>query len=356
MSRTTSGTTMTTSGTTMTTTAVRGSGEATLADLALPDAVRAAIGRELRDLPDPGADPDRATARCHQVFAQLPLELLRSVLDFGRHHDTPGVALVRNLPVDAETGPTPLDGGPGRGKSGFVSEGVLLGLSGLLGEPLGVLTEKAGRLIHDVVPVAGGERTQTNQSSAVFLNFHSDITYDATGRYDRANPDFLVLNCLRADPSGDAVTYYADARDICGQLPPGALELLRGPYFRLNAPGSYTRSVAGGAEVLSEPVPIISGGGAHPEITVSANGVRALNRDAAAAFERLQETCRAVAHAVRLEPGQALLVNNRKGVHARSPFGARHDGRDRWLQRTYVRRSLWDIRYRVTPQDRRVYF
>ncbi|MCY0954275.1 TauD/TfdA family dioxygenase [Streptomyces sp. H27-S2] len=335
---------------------MRAAEAATFADLALPDAMRAAIGRELESLPDPSADIDRASARCHQVFAMLPLDLLRSVLDFGRHNDAPGVALVRNLPVDARTGPTPLDGGPGRGKSGFVSEGVLLGLSGLLGEPLGVLTEKAGRLIHDVVPVAGGERTQTNQSSAVFLNFHSDITYDPTGRYDRANPDFLVLNCLRGDPAGEAVTYYADARDICGELPSDALEILRGPHFRLNAPGSYTRSVAGGSEVLSEPVPILSGGGTHPEIAVSANGVHALNRDAGAAFERLQETCRSVAHEVRLEPGQALLVNNRKGVHARSRFAARHDGRDRWLQRTYVRRSLWDIRYRVTPQDHRVHF
>jgi L-asparagine oxygenase len=219
-----------------------------------------------------------------------------------------------------------------------------------------VLTEKDGRLIHDIVPVAGGERTQTNQSSAVFLNFHSDITYDPTGRYDVANPDFLVLNCLRGDPSGAAVTYYADARDICGRLPEEELSLLRSPLFRLNAPGSYTRSAAGGAEVLSDPVPVISGPEAFPEIAVSANGVRPLSEEAAAAFERLQRTCREVAHPVRLEPGQALLVNNRKGVHARSPFTARHDGRDRWLQRTYVRRSLWDIRYRVTPTDRRVHF
>ncbi|MFJ6854479.1 TauD/TfdA family dioxygenase [Streptomyces sp. NPDC091271] len=328
----------------------------TFTDLALPDAVREAIGRQLADLPDPGHDIDATTARCHQIFAGLPLGLLRTVLDFGRHIDTPGVALVRNLPVDAETGPTPLDGGPGRGKSGFVSEGVLLGLTGLLGEVLGVLTEKGGRLVHDVVPVAGGARTQTNQSSAVFLNFHSDITYDATGRYDVANPDFLVLNCLRGDPSGAAVTYYADARDLCRRLDGGALELLRRPLFRLNAPGSYTRSAAGGAEVLSDPVPVISGTGPYPEIAVSANGVRALDREAEAAFEHLQEVAREVAHAVRLEPGQALLINNRKGIHARSPFEARHDGSDRWLQRTYVRRSLWDIRYRVTPEDRRVHF
>ena len=42
------------------------------------------------------------------------------------------------------------------------------------------------------------------------------------------------------------------------------------------------------------------------------------------------------AHQVRLEPGTALLINNRKGLHARSQFSARYDGRDRWLQRAFV--------------------
>ncbi|MCM2411694.1 TauD/TfdA family dioxygenase [Streptomyces sp. RKAG290] len=328
----------------------------TFGELVLPDAVRDAIGAELALLPDPVADIDRAMTRYHRVFAALPLELLQQVLDFGRHIDTPGGVFVHNLPVDETLPPTPADGGPGRGKRGFVAEGVLLGLAGLIGEPIGVLTEKDGRIVHDVVPVRGGERTQTNQGSAVFLNFHSDITYDSTGRYDIANPDFLVLNCLRGDRSGAAATHYADARDICGQLTEQALEVLRSPLFRLDAPGSYTRSAAGGGQVLSDPVPIISGAAEYPEITISANGVHPLTRGAVTAFGQLQDACRAVAHTVCLEPGQALLINNRKGVHARSEFVARHDGRDRWLQRAYVRRSLWNIRYRVTPADRRVHY
>ncbi|MEU8701316.1 oxygenase [Streptomyces sp. NPDC048680] len=328
----------------------------TFARLALPDAVRDAIGAALSVLPDPAADIDRSMTRYHRIFAGLPLEQLQRILDFGRHIDTPGATLVSNLPVEDTLPLTPVDGGPARDKRGFVAEGVLLGLAGLLGEPIGVLTEKDGRLVHDVVPVPGGERTQTNQGSAVFLNFHSDITYDSTGRYDIANPDFLVLNCLRGDRSGAAATHYADARDICGQLTDGAVETLRSPLFRLNAPGSYTRSAAGGGQVLSDPVPVISGAVDYPEIAISANGVHPLTRGAATAFGELQDACRATAHTVCLEPGQALLVNNRKGVHARSEFVARHDGRDRWLQRAYVRRSLWNIRYRVTPGDRRVHY
>ncbi|MET7616061.1 TauD/TfdA family dioxygenase [Streptomyces sp. NPDC005408] len=328
----------------------------TLGTITLSDGVRDALGAGLEALPHPDTDIDRSMTRYHQIFAGLPTEQLQQILDFGRHIDTPGVTLISNLPVDEALPPTPSDGGPSREKSSFVAEGVLLGLSGLLGEPLGVLTEKAGQLVHDVIPVAGGSKTQTNQGSEVFLNFHSDIMHDVIGRYDVANPDFLVLSCLRADHEGVAATHYADARDIASALDPAVLETLRSPLFRLNAPGSYTRNIAGDAEVLSDPVPLISGSLDSPEIAISANGVRALTSGAQAALDQLQDICQSVAHKVLLRPGQALLINNRKGVHARSSFSARYDGEDRWLQRTYVRRSLWNIRYRVTQENRRVHY
>jgi L-asparagine oxygenase len=317
--------------------------------------VRDKIGGELVSLPNPVDDIDLSLAQLRVIFAQLPLEQLRGILDFGRHVDTAGVALVRNLPVDPALPETPVDGGPSRTKQTFVAETVLLGLSQLLGEPVGFTTEKSGRLIHDVVPVPAGARSQTNQSSHVFLNFHNDIVHDEIGRYDVSNPDFLVLNCVRQDRDKQAVTYYADARDISCALDPEVVETLRSPLFRLNAPGSYIRDVAKGAEVLSDPVPVISGPQACPEIAISANGVRGLTPQAEQALQDLQRACREVAHQVKLEPGTALLINNRKGLHARSQFPARHDGRDRWLQRTYIRRSLWTIRYRGLPGDRRVH-
>ncbi|MFJ1972094.1 TauD/TfdA family dioxygenase [Streptomyces sp. NPDC087903] len=328
----------------------------TFTRIGLSDQARDELGAKLAELGEPGVDIDRSMTRYLQIFAGLPAETLQQILDFGRHVDTAGVALVDNLPVDERLPDTPSDGGPCRNKPSFVAEGVLLGLSGLIGEPMGVLTEKDGHLVHDVIPVHGGARTQTNEGSEVFLNFHSDIMYDAIGRYDIANPDFLVLSCLRADHEGAAATHYADARDISAALAPETLETLRSPLFRLNAPGSYTRRVAGGAEVLSEPVPLISGSDEYPEIAISANGVRPLTSGARAALDRLQEVCGAVAHGVRLRPGQALLINNRKGVHARTTFTARYDGQDRWLQRTYVRRSLWSVRYRVTSENRRVHY
>ncbi|MFC0007304.1 TauD/TfdA family dioxygenase [Micromonospora siamensis] len=327
----------------------------TFEEVVLDDLTRDTLGARLRAQPNPSTDLDRSLAELHAAFAGLPVEQLQAILDFGRHVDTPGVMLVRNLPCDPELPDTPTDGTPSRDKRTFVAECVLLGLSHLLGEPVGFSTEKDGRLIHDVAPVKTGASTQTNESSKVFLNFHNDIVYDDTGRYDTANPDFLVLNCLRQDADREAVTYYADARDVVRALDPGTLDVLRQPLFRLNAPGSYVRDVASGTEVLSVPIPVIAGPAHAPEISVSANGVRELTPDAGRALARLQTACGEIAHRVWLEPGNALLINNRKGLHARSEFAARHDGRDRWLQRTYIRRSLWNLRHRASADDPRVH-
>jgi L-asparagine oxygenase len=327
----------------------------TFDEIILPCGVRDSIGDVLQSFPNPIDDIDRSLASLHVIFSQLPVDQLQQILDFGRHVDAAGVMLVRNLPVDPDLPATPVDGGPSTDKKTFVAECVLLGLSQLLGEPVGFTTEKGGRLVHDVVPVSAGAETQTNQSSTVFLNFHNDIVHDEVGRYDISNPDFLVLNCLRQDAGKEAVTYYADARDISSSLDPHTAETLRAPLFRLNAPGSYVRDFANGADLLSSPMGVISGPSHSPEVVISANGVRGLTGEAEETLKELQRTCSAVAHRVRLEPGTALLINNRKGLHARSQFFATHNGRDRWLQRTYLRRSLWNIRYRVTPSDRRVH-
>lgn len=324
----------------------------TVARVALPDDARDALGLALRELPDPHDDVDSALVAVYPLLARLPAPILRAILDFGRFPRAPASLLVENLPTDPDLPPTPADGGPSRLKRTFVSEGCLLGLTQLIGEPVGFRSEKDGGLIHDVVPVESGRFTQSNQGSSVFLEFHTDTVYDPSGRFNASNPDFLVLLGVRADVAGQALTYYSDARDVVEQLDPADEATLRSPLFRMNAPSTYRREHAGGADVLSEPVPVLTGPDDTPEICLAASGVRPLGEEAEATLERLQDACRATAVAVHLTPGQALLVNNRKGVHARSDFPARFDGSDRWLQRTYVRRSLWDIRHLSTDRPR----
>jgi L-asparagine oxygenase len=321
--------------------------------LALDDGARAHIGAALGAMPSPYARFEDALLTAHRVLAGLPAGLAHGIAAFACRPDSPGVLLVDGLPVDPELPATP-EGRAVTSRSSFIGEGCLLGLSRMLGEPIGFLSEKSGDLIHNVTPVAAGAYTQSNQGSKVFLNYHNDTVYDDAGNYHRYNPDFLILLCLRADRGEHARTYYVDARDACRALRPDDRAVLREPLYQMAAPSTYTREQAGGRRVWSQPYPVLTGPEAFPEISVAANGIRATTPASEAALERLLAAFHdpAVHGAVALKPGHALLINNRKGLHARSVFEPSFDGSDRWLLRTYIRRNLWDMRHRMTEQAR----
>lgn len=320
----------------------------------LTDDARAALLAQLPHQADPTRDLSSSLSVLYRSFAGLPYHIVRTIRDFGCDPKMPGLMLLRNLPVDPELPATPVDGLPSARKSTFVSECVTLGLAQLIGEPVGYTTEKNGQIIHDVVAVPSGERSQTNQSSVVFLSFHNDTTHDDSGFYHLTNPDFLVLVCLRDSPDGLGTTAYVDARWLTRVLDDQVLDALRQPQFKMNAPGTYCREHAGGADVWSNPVPLIEGSPEIPEIAIAANGVLPLTASAEIAWEALREACNrdGVAFRTVLRPGDALIINNRKGVHAREPFQADYAGADRWLQRCYVRRSLWNMRHRATSAHR----
>jgi L-asparagine oxygenase len=319
--------------------------------LSVSDATRLRAG--YADVPSPYADPYGALTGLYKAFGALPTPLLKEILLFGRDPAGPGCMLLDGLPIDESLPDTPVAGTVPRNRETLDSEKSLLGLAQLVGTPVGYRTEKDGELVHHVVPMQGGEYTQSNRGSKVFLAYHNDSMYDESMVFNSHNPDYLLLLCLRADHDHEAQTMYADAREVCAELPQFTRKLLRGPRFRMAAPSNYTLLVRGardGEKVWSDPVPVLSGPAELPEIYVAANGVQALDPISEQALAELMRACHRVGerHSVRLERGQAMLINNRKGVHARTVFQAHYDGRDRWLLRANIRTSLWSIRDRAT--------
>jgi alpha-ketoglutarate-dependent taurine dioxygenase len=73
--------------------------------------------------------------------------------------------------------------------------------------------------------------------------------------------------------------------------------------------------------------------------------------DAQSAFEALAQRVHSHATSVVLGAGDLLVVDNHTTVHARSPFPARFDGSDRWLQRTFV---VTDLTPSATDREGRI--
>jgi L-asparagine oxygenase len=248
---------------------------------------------------------------------------------------------VRGLPLDDDLGPTPSDGGRS-GKATFVTEAVMGNIAQLFGDLYSYATEKKGEIIQNIVPVANREHKRSNEGSRADFLFHTENAY-----FD-FRPDYLLLFGLRADESGEAATTVAYAKSALELLPNAVVETLRQPLYRIAAPESFLDTH--GRRLWSNATPIIFGSAHRPETRVNFNGVLALTPIAAAALEEFQDALDAVTMKFVLQPGELLIIDNRKAVHGRTAFNATFGPQARWLQRAYVRSTLWHGRERLSER------
>jgi L-asparagine oxygenase len=330
--------------------------QVTLPDSATP-AVRAAY--EALGPTSPYDDFETFLAGVYPAVAAFPLDLRRKLTEFATDPRAHGALVLHNLPIDERLPDTPLDGRPSKEKQTFLSETSILAVSLLLGQPIGYHDEKQGDIIQALCPVKTESHATSSESSDVELGFHTDFNFDRhhpERPYNVLNPDYIVLLCLRGDRRAEAYTLYADARDICGKLNPDQLDIMRSPRFQFAASYSFTSS-CGGEQIWSSASPLITGPEAFPEVSIDLLcGVRGMDAEANAVLGAVREVSKLpeVSSGVCLRPGDLLLIDNRKGAHARTAFTAFFDGQDRWLHRVYVRRSLWEFR-NESNEDLRVF-
>ena len=322
----------------------------------VPGEARAALGRAFAELPSAEADSEALLARVLQTAHHLPVDILRTLLWFRVAPQAPRALLLAGMPLDEHLPPTPTDPAARVVKSGQVSQCGILLVAVLLGEPVAYAGEKGGALVQDVFPTEGQRTTPSNESSAVPLEFHTELTFSRAApeqSFDVAAPDYVLLLALRSAVERSATTSIVEARDLCDRLQPRALKTLREERFQLRAPHSFTRD--NGDRPWSRPLALVRGPVEDPRIAFDiACGVRALTPAAEEALDALRTACAepAVQRAVRLGEGDLLVIDNERCAHSRSPYVAAFDGRDRWVHRTYVRRSLRGLRLAATDSIR----
>jgi L-asparagine oxygenase len=320
----------------------------------LPDRERDHLLTALGGLGSPYEDLEEFLFAVYPIFACLPREILEQLLKYRSDPAEYGAVLLENFPVDPDLPKTPGDGRRSGDKTTFISEACVLGVGQILGQPVGYHDEKDGEVIHNLCPVQKEACATSSESSLVDLGFHTDFNYDKDNPdqpYNVVNPDYVVLVCLRQDRKREACTMYVDVRDLCQRLTVAQMDILRRPLFQFAASYSFT-SGCGSGKIWSVPCPVIKGPDTFPEISIDLLcGVRAVSDEADDVLKSVRELCRSpnLAGRVYLKPGDILLMDNRKGAHGRTSFTAFYDGHDRWLQRIYVRRSLWEMRKPSNP-------
>ncbi|MGH7561426.1 MAG: TauD/TfdA family dioxygenase, partial [Gemmatimonadales bacterium] len=164
---------------------------------------------------------------------------------------------------------------------------------------------------------------------------------------------YQLLLCLRGDTDHKALTGISSGAAIASRLEPRHLAAARLPEFRIQCPPSFA---ATGQDAYSEPVAIFTGPPERAELRMDlVECMECLTDRASEAFAAIQAVFdeSGVVHNVDFQPGQALVLANRRITHSRTVFTPRYDGTDRWLQRMFILsdpfqfRALVDHRVRI---------
>jgi L-asparagine oxygenase len=277
-------------------------------------------------------DADGFVARAHRHIPALPDDLVACLHAFRRYGNPSGGLLIRGLPT-FEVPPTPAD--PKLGIGARLTAAGLLGMvCAVIGDQYGFRPELNGRIIQDIVPVAGFEETQQSISSTAELFTHVELAFTD----DRA--DHLALFCLRADHERIAGTTLSPIDAMLPLLSADAVEILGQPRFRTTVDASFLRGLGRDHPIYAGPIRVFSGSAARPRIRADFAETSGLDRAAQAALDQLRRAAGQVAVATCLGPGDLLLIDNHHAFHGRTPFRARWDGADRWLLRTSTTRDL----------------
>ena len=265
----------------------------------------------------------------------MPAVVHDALVDFTDNAHQSGALLLRGLPVGElpatpATPTTPAD-------KDSISEFTLLTIARRLGQPVGYLPEHGGDLVQNIVPTRAALDRQVSTSSKVQLMFHTEAAFHPH------RPRYLLLLCLRGDPA--AHTTLSSIFEVLPQLSADVVDVLFQPRFRTAVDESY---LDGHSNVLGDPMPVLSGDRRRPTMVFDADLMVGIDEAADDAIRILGAATAACHTSVVLETGDLLVVDNAVAVHGRSPFTARFDGADRWLQRSFVVTDLL-----VSAADRR---
>ncbi|MGA7759346.1 MAG: TauD/TfdA family dioxygenase [Ilumatobacteraceae bacterium] len=253
----------------------------------------------------------------------LPADVDDALLRFTVAPPRAGALLLRNVPI-GELPPTPPTPDTPVAKD-LATELALLTVARRLGQPVGYVPEHGGRIVQNIVPTQSDADQQTSTSSRSNLMFHTETAFHPH------RPRYLLLLCLRGDPA--AHTTLASVHDIMDHLPDDVVDVMFQPRFRTAVDASF---LAGRTNELGPARPLVTGTRGEPTFIFDADLTVGIDAAADDVLAAVRTAIAEVETSVVLEPGDLLVVDNNVAVHGRSPFSARFDGTDRWLQRSFV--------------------
>jgi len=261
------------------------------------------------------------------AFGSFPLALRYRIIEFRDCGNAEGFLLIRGMPRDPIVPPTPVKSETYPMRATYYAEFLMACISRALGQPVGYLQEKAGRIFQGIYPTSDHAYKQTSASSSVLLKFHTEVCFH------RHLPDHLLLYGLRQDREALAKTIVSSIQRVLSHLTLDQRRRLSEPQFKTKVDLSY-----GGGE--GPTIPILSGDPSQPHFRFDDDFMEASTPEGQRALEALRNAVNAEKREIAIEPGDLIIIDNKMAVHARSEFQPHYDGSDRWLIRLLTVRDL----------------
>jgi L-asparagine oxygenase len=303
-------------------------------ELPAPDAelIRRHSVELVRRYPAGSLHDEDLLAEAESMSAGLSEGLKRVVLDFRNHSNQHGGMLISGLPIECTVATPAADQEVYRWQElPLETTGQLLVMS-LMGQAFAFADEKEGLLIQDVFPKATHAARQEN-SGSVLMELHTE-----DGFHPHA-PEWLSLLCLRGGSGHEGVSVTSSVLTALPDLDEATVSALRRPDFRIRISSSFLPEGTVGP-LYSEPAPILSGSRECPDLLLDMNASEATTAAGEAALAALVEAVESHLRGFLPQPGDLVIVDNRRAVHGRTGFTPRYDGSDRWLRRIFVTRDL----------------
>jgi L-asparagine oxygenase len=261
-------------------------------------------------------------------------------------YQQPAAIKIMNLPVSESVPMPPADGGSLKRikKNDYISENLLMLIASFFGSPYSMYCEGKG-LINNLIPSRRAANELTGLGATSDLRFHIENAALRFMTGCECAPKALFLIGVKQDVA-PPYTRLSDARLALDLVTAEDRRILCSPAFKIKLPYRW-RKYRPQYETLAtdfvplvqyRPTGIIVNAAFYGDMVIEVASARA--REAAANFENALEQ---VGIDEVVEPGQMLGIDNRRTLHARTPFNATFDGfgrAHRWAQRVFVTDSL----------------
>ncbi|CAM6089151.1 unnamed protein product [Calypogeia fissa] len=280
------------------------------------------------------------TSTHHLARRWLPQELVSRLENFVFDPTERPAMVIRGLPIDKELPPTEKDAHVKK-EGKCVSETWLMGISRIVGQVFifgfpGSTRPGMGMLVRDIYSTPEQVDDVSAEGSKELLDFHVDYAQLCAAKF----PNVLVFMGVRGDRNKEGKTLLCNHRKLYQMLDPKDIEVLR------------TETLTWDVGMAHFSNHVIKGSETNPQINLFEENISAAggfdkavkgSPEARAAYRRVKEIAATLAEGVWLDSGDVLLLNQKKVSHGRSPYHAKYDGNDRWLQRTLVNNgAIWE--------------